>query len=70
MIFLPLAGALALVFLPKGNLRLLRDAAVTVTVLEFLLSLPVALFFDGGTAAMQFVQKVPWIPQFGISYLV
>jgi len=70
LIFLPLAGALALVFLPKGNLRLLRDAAVTVTVLEFLLSLPVALFFDGGTAAMQFVQKVPWIPQFGISYHV
>ncbi|HEY5764749.1 MAG TPA: NADH-quinone oxidoreductase subunit M, partial [Candidatus Deferrimicrobiaceae bacterium] len=70
LIFLPLAGALALVFLPKGNLRLLRDAAVTVTLIEFLLSLPLVLLFDGGTAGMQFVRKVPWIPQFGISYHV
>jgi NADH-quinone oxidoreductase subunit M len=70
VIFLPLAGVLLLVFLPKENHRLLRNATFAVTLAEFLLSLPVAILFDGSTAAMQFVQKVPWIPQYGISYHV
>src|SRR3990172_9490642 len=70
VIFLPLAGALLLVFLPRENHRLLRNVTFAVTLVEFLLSLPVAILFDGSTAAMQFVQKVPWIPQYGISYHV
>src|SRR3990170_3243513 len=70
VIFLPLAGALLLVFLPRENHRLLRNVTFAVTLVEFLLSLPVAILFDGSTAAMQFVQKVPWIPQYGIEYHV
>src|SRR4030067_589153 len=70
LIFLPLAGALLLVFLPRENHRLLRNVPFAVTLVEFLLSLPVAILFDGSTAAMQFVQKVPWIPPAGISYHV
>ncbi|MGB3400036.1 MAG: hypothetical protein WBA34_07685, partial [Candidatus Deferrimicrobiaceae bacterium] len=65
LIFFPLAGALALVFLPRENGRLLKNLTFGVTLAEFLLSLPVALLFDGSTAAMQFVQKIPWIPQYG-----
>jgi len=70
LIFLPLAGVLLLFFLPRENHRLLRNATFAVTVAEFLLSLPVAIGLDGTTAAMQFVQKVPWIPQYGISYSI
>ena len=70
LIFLPVAGAFLLFFLPKENQRLLKNVTFAVTLAEFLLSLPVAIWFDGSTAAMQFVQKVPWIPQFGISYHV
>ncbi len=70
VIFLPLAGALLLFFLPRENHRLLRNVTFAVTLADFFLSLPVAFLFDGSTAAMQFVQKVPWIPQYGISYHV
>ncbi|MGZ8428176.1 MAG: NADH-quinone oxidoreductase subunit M [Candidatus Deferrimicrobiaceae bacterium] len=70
VIFFPLVGVFLLVFLPKENHRLLRNVTFAVTLGEFLLSLPVAILFDGATAAMQFVQKVPWIPQYGISYHV
>jgi NADH-quinone oxidoreductase subunit M len=70
LIFLPLAGVFLLVFLPRENHRLLRNMTFAVTLAEFLLSLPVAILFDGSTAAMQFVQKIPWIPQYGISYHV
>ena len=70
VIFFPLVGVFLLVFLPKENHRLLRNVTFAVTLAEFLLSLPVAILFDGSTAAMQFVQKAPWIPQYGISYHV
>src|SRR4030043_441929 len=70
LIFLPLAGVFLLVFLPRENPRLLRNVTFAVTLAEFLMSLPVAILFDGSTAAMQFVQKAPWIPQYGISYHV
>ncbi len=70
LIFLPLAGAVVLCLMPRDNERLLRHTAVAVALAEFLLSLPVAVRFDGSTAAMQFVEKVAWIPQYGISYHV
>src|SRR3989337_2781621 len=38
LIFLPLAGVLLLVFLPRENHRLLRNATFAVTLAEFLLS--------------------------------
>ncbi|MBF8260206.1 MAG: proton-translocating NADH-quinone oxidoreductase, chain M, partial [Actinobacteria bacterium] len=68
VIFFPLAGVLLLVFLPKGNLRLIRNAALLTTIAEFLLSLPIVFRFDDATAAMQFVERVSWIPGYdGIS---
>src|SRR5512145_688939 len=70
LIFLPLAGAFVLLFLPKGDHRLLRNFTFFVTFVEFLLSLPVAAGFQAGVAGMQFVVKVPWLPQYGISYSV
>jgi NADH-quinone oxidoreductase subunit M len=70
LIFFPLAGALLLFFLPKGNVRLIRNATLLVTLAEFLLSLPLVFGFDDSAAAMQFVQKAPWIPGYGIEYHV
>jgi NADH-quinone oxidoreductase subunit M len=70
LIFFPLAAALLLCFFPRENVRLIRNATLLVTIVEFVLSLPVVLGFDGGTAAMQFVQRYPWIPGYGIEYHV
>ncbi|MDA8122095.1 MAG: NADH-quinone oxidoreductase subunit M [Deltaproteobacteria bacterium] len=68
LIFLPLAGALLLIFLPKENPRLVKNVTFLVTLVEFLLSLPVVFGFDGSVAGMQFVEKIPWLPAYGISY--
>jgi NADH-quinone oxidoreductase subunit M len=70
LIFFPLAGVLLLFLLPRNDPRLLRNVTLIVTLGEFLLSLPVALSFDGATAAMQFVSRAPWIPSYGIEYHV
>jgi NADH-quinone oxidoreductase subunit M len=70
VIFFPIAGALLLVFLPKGNLRLIRTAALLTALAEFLLSLPIVFRFDEATASMQFVERASWIPGYGIEYHV
>lgn len=60
MTFLPLLGALVLLFLPKNSHSLLRTVALGVTLLTFLVSLPVLTGFVSN-AEFQFVQNIPWI---------
>ena len=60
MTFLPLLGVLVLLFLPKNSHGLLRTVALGVTILNFLVSLPLITGFVTN-AEFQFVQNVPWI---------
>lgn len=60
MTFLPLLGALLLLFIPKNSHSLLRTVALGVTLLTFLVSLPVLTGFVPN-AEFQFVQNIPWI---------
>ena len=41
---------------------------IAFAVLTFLISIPLYTGFDAGTAQMQFVERVPWIPTFQIEY--
>jgi NADH-quinone oxidoreductase subunit M len=68
-IFLPLAGAVAIGFLPKDNHALLRYAALGVTVATFIVSLGVLANFDSGAAGFQLGSSAEWIPEWGVGYL-
>lgn len=70
IIFLPVFGILALVFLPRGNAELIKKTAFGSSLLTFLMSVPLYFNFNSSTADMQFVQKIPWIEGFGVSYHV
>ena len=72
LIWLPVAGGLAVLLLGRGggNGPSLRWLALTVAVLTFVLSIPLYTGFDRGTAAMQFVERVAWIPAFNIEYFL
>lgn len=65
--FLPLAGALLLIFLPKENKNLLYGIALALTAAVFLLSLSLYFGFDAQAAGPQFVEKTGWLG-FGIQY--
>ena len=67
--FLPLAGALLLIFFPADRIRLVRSFALGVAVLTFLLSLVLYFGFDSGTALPQFVEQRAWLGR-GIQYHV
>ena len=66
--FLPLLGALFILAINKKRKGFLRGFAFAVAVLDFLLSLLLLAGFRRGTAAMQFVEKVPWIESIGVSF--
>lgn len=70
LIFLPAAGALAILFMPKGNAKLIRLTALLVTGIVFLLSVCLVTRFDYTQSAMQFVENAAWLPQFNIWYTV
>ena len=50
--------------------KLLRFGSVLLSTMVFLLSLSLYFNFDASTPAMQFVEKVSWIPSFNVSYHV
>ncbi|MFN7146754.1 MAG: NuoM family protein, partial [Myxococcota bacterium] len=64
--FLPIVGALLVAALPE---RAARSSALGVSILALLASVPLWFGFDPNSAdAYQFVEKMEWIPAFGISY--
>jgi NADH-quinone oxidoreductase subunit M len=50
--------------MPGGARRL----ALFFSVLTFLISIPLFMYFDRGTHAMQFVELMPWISAFNVNY--
>jgi len=70
-VFAPLVGALFLLALPnKDGERngLVRNIALGISLVVFALTVAVWGAFDGTSADFQLVERVPWIPAFGIEY--
>ena len=70
ILWLPILGALAILFIPKEKKALIRHTALAVTVGALGLSLLLYGGFDPNTAGIQFAHKIPWIEQFSIFYSV
>ena len=72
LIFVPTIGAILILVCAQGNETTIatnsRWGALWASTSNFFLSLWLLLNFDKSTAEFQFLEKVEWIPQFGISY--
>lgn len=68
--FFPIYGVLVLLFITRYFHRAIKTIAFIVTLLNFLFSLSLFFLFDSNKTGMQFVEKIPWIKEYGISYLV
>jgi NADH-quinone oxidoreductase subunit M len=67
--YIPLLGALAIVFLiPREKASAIRTAATAFVALDFLISLPLWFAFDRGQPGYQFVERASWIPSLGVEY--
>ena len=70
ILFTPLAGAIALLFVSKQNEALIRWVANVTVAIGFLVSLPLWFWYDGQNPEWQFVEQASWIPSIGAQYLL
>lgn len=68
--FIPLIGALIILLLPKGMERLIKISAIVTAMVPVVIAGWLYCYFNRATAEMQFVEKLDWIPAFGISYFL
>ena len=68
--FLPLLGALLLLFVERRRETAIKHLAFGVSLLTFLASLSLYVGFQLDVPGMQFVERAAWIPSLGIQYLV
>lgn len=68
LIWIPLAGALAVLFMGAGRDGAVRGLSLIVSLATLVLSLLVYAGFDTTTAAMQFVERAVWIETFDVHY--
>ncbi len=66
--FLPLLGAIAIAFIPRGSVGAIRAVAICVALVAWVLSLFLLVGFLPTHAGFQYVEVADWIPVFGIQY--
>jgi NADH-quinone oxidoreductase subunit M len=70
LLAVPVIGAVLIAFLPRRNAQALFAVALIASGVNFLLSIKILSDFDAGSGAMQFLERIPWMPAFGIEYIV
>ncbi len=70
LLLLPLMGALVLLLVPRQQRQTLLTLALLASIAAFVWSLRLFQAFDPGAGEMQFVERIPWMPAFGIGYIV
>jgi len=68
--FLPIIGVFFILSIETKRQELVRVTAMIISCVVFFISLPLYCGFDSRTCDMQFVEKLQWIPSFGIQYHV
>ena len=70
LVFIPLAGALVVALVPAGGKQTLRTVTLVFTAVDLLLALSLLAGFDSTTHRMQYIERMPWIPEIGVGYLL
>ncbi len=66
--FVPLAGALAVLLLPAGNARTIKQVAVGTAALNLVFGILVWTGYDRAAGGLQFQEFARWIPSMGVHY--
>ncbi len=68
LIFFPIIGGFSLLIVKREDVQAIKIMALLISLLEFLLSIPLFFMFDKTTYHMQFTELHSWIPAFNINY--
>ncbi|MEW8692557.1 MAG: proton-conducting transporter membrane subunit, partial [Candidatus Thiodiazotropha endolucinida] len=67
-VWLPIIGGFMVLASGDREANATKWTALIIAILTFIVSLPLWFAFDSSTSAMQFVERVPWIPSFDVEY--
>ncbi len=70
LLAIPVIGAGLLVLIPRRRTETLFSVALLASGVNFLWSLNIFDRFDANSGEMQLLERIPWIPSFGIEYSV
>ena len=70
VLFLPLAGIVAIVALPARQDEFVRRLSFAVMLLQFVLAAWLYARFDASTEGLQFETRLPWIAAWGVYYQI
>ncbi|GFP21207.1 NADH-quinone oxidoreductase subunit M, partial [Candidatus Hakubella thermalkaliphila] len=68
ILFLPLAGSILVLLIPKENKNLIKVASLVFSLPSLVLSGLLYYYFDHSLGAMQFQVNVPWVRSVGLFY--
>ena len=68
MTFLPLLGAVGILFMPKKETGAIKAVAAAAAFLPLVLAVMLFCQYDRGTSAIQFEERAAWIPAYHIEY--
>jgi NADH-quinone oxidoreductase subunit M len=68
VLWFPLVGAVILAFLPRSQGREAQAGGLIISIATFAISLVIVPRFDEGYGGLQLVERVAWIPDWGIYY--
>ena len=68
LVWLPIAGGVATLLVGDARAAAARWLALLVSLATLALAVPLWLHYDAGSAAWQFVERLPWIAQFHAEY--
>jgi NADH-quinone oxidoreductase subunit M len=68
LIWLPILAGVLILLLGERYIGAGRWLALAASLATLALSVPLWMHFDTGTAALQFIEKLPWIPRFDAYY--
>jgi NADH-quinone oxidoreductase subunit M len=70
IVFTPIVAGLIIMLLPAGRKALIRGVALAASTLALALSVIAYFSYDIARGGYQMVEKIPWLPSWGISYHV
>ena len=70
VLFLPVAGIVALATVPRGRGDRIRAIAFWTLAIQFALTAWLYARFDASDAGLQFATRLPWIPDWGVYYFI
>ncbi|MDI6729358.1 MAG: NADH-quinone oxidoreductase subunit M [Thermodesulfovibrionales bacterium] len=68
VIFLPIFGALWILLIKRSSETFIKWTALIISLVTFILSIPLFSSFDKTTANMQFTETHDWVPSWAIKY--